>query len=144
MAGAVLNADKAGAHLFNVSATSKWTVAMALNYTIDALASFFGSSNITVYSSYNMVMYNYYMAAAARESYQPAFESYGFVPVCASTDSSNPSASDEGYDYYYYLPSETEGTYIVIDYYWVNATVQEQAATGLQVYVSTYTPSAGE
>ena len=144
MAGAVLNADKAGAHLFNVSATSKWTVAMALNYTIDALASFFGSSDITVYSSYNMVMYNYYMPASARESYQPIFENYGFVPVCASAASDNPTASEEGYDYYYFLPSETEGTYILIDYYWVSATVQEQAACGLQVYISTYTPSTGE
>ena len=146
-AGGVLNAAKAGAHLFNVSDSSVWTTAMAYNYVWDALCSFFGEEDMMGNGS-TALGYGYYMAQAARTQYQQTFEYYGFIPFCALSNSNNPIEEGAEHDYLYYLATATEGTYVVIDFNWEDDTItsqgQEVAVTGLVVYISTYTVPSGD
>ena len=110
-AGAVLNATKAAAHLFDVSATSVWTVDLAKAYAVDGFTVTFGEGSFNVGSSYVQSKYIWpesYVNSLISALYSNA------VPSCASSDL---QIQQDGNDYFvdFYLPTETEGTYILVE-----------------------------
>lgn len=144
----VSDASKAANHLFDISATSVWTIASAANFVADAWTAVFGAPTVYNGSTYYVVYKGGYYASARADVYN-YFANY-VIPSCASAYGSNPVQSESedfettgyyDYDYYFFLATETEGTYVQLDLYFAASDADGTEVFYPYIYVSEYTPS---